>query len=60
MNTVSETKLFVGRLPADARIEEVEDVFGAFGKIIKLGHRSTYDKAPYLNNCRSETWLCLR
>ena len=37
MATISETKLFVGRLPADARIEEVEDVFGAFGKIVKLG-----------------------
>ena len=41
MASVSETKLFVGRLPADARIEEVEDVFAAFGKIVKIGDLST-------------------
>jgi RNA recognition motif-containing protein len=34
---ISDTKLFVGRLPMDARRDEVEDLFAPFGKIIKLG-----------------------
>ena len=49
MASVSDTKLFVGRLPADARIEEVEDVFGAFGKIVRLGQILLIERIVHFN-----------
>ena len=46
-STISATKLFVGRLPRDARVEDVEDHFRPIGKLVNVDVRVGFAFVEY-------------